>query len=176
MKKSTLIIASLALLSAGLLQAEEGALEAQQPDKPFQLAATLPAMKSGNPVQYLPGMPAASLAAAAALPQPLITDLTNFPTPFDSRKSGVEGTTVISYQLAKDAKVTVEIYDLLGLKVRGWDFAPGVNGGRQNANTLTWDGTNEAGQKVSKGGYLAEIVVEVPETTATVIRKIGVIH
>ena len=128
-----------------------------------------------NPVRLLPGM-ASPMSPASALPQLIITDLTNFPNPFDSRKGGLEGQTQISYQLVKDAKVSVEIYSLLGRKVRGWDLSPGVNGGRQGYNTLLWDGTNEAGQKVSKGGYLAEIVIESPETTVTAVRKIGVIH
>ena len=111
-----------------------------------------------------------------AFPQPMVSDLTNYPNPFDSRKSGMEGQTVIAYRLANDSKVTVEIYDLLGHKVRDWNLAAGVNGGRQGANSLTWDGTNGAGQKVSKGGYIAQLTLEAPETTVTVIRKIGVIH
>jgi hypothetical protein len=162
-RKSTLIILGLGLLSAGLLKAEPN-------------APVMPGTKNANPVQYLPGMSATGSGLSSALPQPLITDLTNFPNPFDSRKAGIEGTTVISYMLAKDAKVTITLYDLLGHKVREWDCPNGSNGARQGANAISWDGTNEANQKVSKGGYLAEIVVEAPETTATVIRKIGVIH
>lgn len=129
---------------------------------------------SSNPVALLPGM--SSPAPAQALPEPLITDLTNAPNPFDSRRAGLAGQTQISYQLIKNARVTLEIYSLLGTKVRGWDFGPGDNGGRQGVNAIRWDGTNERGQKVAKGGYLAEIVIETPETTVTAVRKIGIIH
>jgi hypothetical protein len=127
-----------------------------------------------NPVAFLPGM--SPHATNGGLPQPVISDLTNYPNPFDTRKAGLLGQTVIAYQLASDSKVSLEIYDLLGHKVRSWNFWAGVNGGRAGANTIIWDGTNEANQKVSKGGYLAEIVIETPETTVTVVRKIGVIH
>ena len=146
-RKSTLIMAALVILCAGTLRAE------------------------GNPVQYLPGM-----AASGGLPREIITDLTNYPNPFDSRKPGMEGQTLISYMLAKDAKVSVEVYGLLGHRVRSWEFTAGANGGRQGSNLITWDGTNDAGRKVSKGGYLAQIVIETPETTVTAVRKIGVIH
>jgi hypothetical protein len=125
-----------------------------------------------NPVSLLPGMP----HATQALPEPLITDLTNAPNPVDIRKPGFAGQTEISYQLAQDARVSVELYDLLGRKVRGWNFASGVNGGLRGANSFVWDGTNEHGRKVTKGGYLVEIVIETPQTTVTAVRKIGVIH
>ena len=102
--------------------------------------------------------------------------MTNYPNPFDSRKSGLEGETTIAYSLAQDSKVSMVLYDLLGYRVRGWAFHPGEMGAKLGSNQVLWDGTNEAGQKVSKGGYMAEIQVETPNTTATVIRKIGVIH
>ena len=56
------------------------------------------------------------------------------------------------------------------------DVSAGQSGGAAGQNAFMWDGTNEAGQKVSKGGYLAQIEIETPETFVTVIRKIGVIH
>jgi len=114
---------------------------------------------------------------ARALPVEIISEVTNYPNPFDSRKGGLEGQTIIAYQLVQDARVTVTMYTLLGSKVRTWDFHPTDNGGRQGINTVPWDGTNEAGQKVSKGGYIAQIeVTSADGTHTTVIRKIGVIH
>ena len=190
MKKATLIIAALSLLATGVLFAEDGlggtestnSVGAAQAPKspPLLLAQALPGMQVNpgmNPVNRLPGMSnPATVAPVAALPQPLISRLTNYPNPFDSRKSGLEGQTIISYELAQDAQVSMDMYDLLGHKVRIWDFAPGTSGGRQGVNTIYWDGTNAAGQKVSKGGYIAQIVIETSQTTVTVIRKIGVIH
>jgi len=60
-----------------------------------------------------------------------------------------------------------------------WNFPGGSPGGKQGANAVPaggWDGTNESGQKVSKGGYLAQIVASGAKGSSTVIRKIGVIH
>jgi hypothetical protein len=181
MKKATLIIVALTVLSAGSLRAEEGMVDEITPTHapapapqapPLLLASSLPGMTDRHPANHLPGMSPVS----RALPQPLITDLSNAPNPFDSRKGGLEGQTQISYQLVKDAKVSLEIYDLLGRKVRGWTFDPGASGGRTGANQVLWDGTDGSGRKVSKGGYLAEIVIETPEATVTAVRKIGVIH
>ncbi len=127
----------------------------------------------------LPGMrtPSAhSLSGVPVLPTPVITDVTNAPNPFDSRKGGAEGQTRILYTLAKDLPVRVTLYDLFGFRVRRWDFSAGQNGGRSGQNSITWDGTNDSGQKVSKGGYLAHIEIESSDTVVSVIRKIGVIH
>ena len=135
----------------------------------------------GNPLMRLPGMePAASplpaVSQEATLPEPIISDVSNAPNPFDSRKGGLDGQTRISYTLSQDLPVRITLYDLLGFRVRRWDFSAGQNGGRAGANAFFWDGTNEAGQKVAKGGYLAQIEIETSGTVATVIRKIGVIH
>lgn len=110
------------------------------------------------------------------LPREVITEVINAPNPFDSRKPGYEGQTQISYTLKDDARVHVKLYDLFGFRVRRWDFAAGENGGHAGSNYFFWDGTNETGQKVSKGGYLAQIEIETSGTIVAVIRKIGVIH
>ena len=134
-----------------------------------------------NPLMNLPGMQPQYHSQAlplnmSSLPQPLISDVTNMPNPFDSRKGGLEGQTQISYRLEQDCRVTVTLYDLFGLRVRRWEFAAAQNGGRAGANAFFWDGSSENNQKVSKGGYLAQIEIELPGTVVTVIRKIGVIH
>jgi len=160
MRKSTAIPLALFLLCPSL-HADEGA-------------------KDQNPLVLLPGMsplPRTTLpASSVSMPQEVISQVTNYPNPFDSRKPGLEGETAIAYSLAQDAKVSMVLYDLLGRRVREWSFPSGDMGGRLGSNQVLWDGTNETGQKVSKGGYIAEIQVETSSTTATVIRKIGVIH
>ncbi len=134
----------------------------------------------GNPLMKMPGMnpraPAPATSSLATLPREMISDVSNAPNPFDSRKGGLDGQTQISYVLAQDVPVRVTLYDLLGFRVRRWDFSAGQNGGKAGHNQFLWDGTNETGRKVSKGGYLAQIEIETPETVVTVIRKIGVIH
>jgi len=133
----------------------------------------------GNPLMMLPGMrvlPQTEHFSAEPLPKPLISDVINYPNPFDSRKAGMEGQTKVAYRLDQDVPVTVTLYDLLGMRVRRWQFSAGQNGGRQGTNTFNWDGTNESGRKVSKGGYIAQIEINLPGTAVSVIRKIGVIH
>src|SRR5258706_2783040 len=153
-------------------------LEALQ-EKPGSRQVAM-AFVPGNPLLELPGMKPLSIprlpSIADPLPAPLITDVSNAPNPFDSRKAGVEGQTQIMYTLANDVPVRVTLYDLLGFRVRRWDFLAGQNGGQSGMNHLFWDGTNENGRKDSKGGYLAQIEIETPDTVVTVIRKIGVIH
>jgi flagellar hook assembly protein FlgD len=120
-----------------------------------------------------------SATVDTGLPAEIITKVTNYPNPVDTRKGGLEGRTFISYLLASDADVDITVYDLLGYRVMHWNFQGGSLGGRQGANNVPnggWDGTNESGQKVSKGGYLAQIKVSGAKGSSTVIRKIGVIH
>jgi hypothetical protein len=124
----------------------------------------------------LGGTTQALCSMGASLPKAVIFDLSNAPNPFDSRKGGPEGQTRILYSLDRDVAVQVTLYDLLGFRVRQWDFQAGQEGGRQGQNQFSWDGTNERGQKVSKGGYIAHIEIETPEGFVTAIRKIGVIH
>jgi hypothetical protein len=113
------------------------------------------------------------------LPTEIISEVSNYPNPVDTRKGGLEGKTFITYLLASDADVDITVYDLLGYRVMHWHFNAGGQGGRQGPNTVPpngWDGTSESGQKVSKGGYLAQIKASGAAGSATVIRKIGIIH
>jgi len=111
-----------------------------------------------------------------ALPAPVVSNVMNAPNPFDSRQAGAYGQTQIFYTLASDSDIQIKLFDLLGHRVREWSFTAGSEGAKEGDNRLLWDGTNEAGQKVSKGGYLARIEVRSAQGYASVIRKIGVIH
>ncbi len=120
-----------------------------------------------------------SNGVCTGLPDQVISQVSNYPNPVDIRLGGEEGKTYIVYILNQDAEVTLTVYDLLGYKVREWTFKPGQEGGKKGANRVPpdgWDGTNEAGQKVSKGGYIAQIRVKSTKGVVTAIRKIGVIR
>lgn len=101
----------------------------------------------------------------------LIEGLSNYPNPFNSRTEN----TAIVYQLPQDLPVRVRIYDLFGFQVREYRFGPGEMGARTGQNTIPWDGTDETGQKVAKGGYVCQVTVE-GDRPVRGMRKIGVIH
>ena len=119
------------------------------------------------------GFVSLGIAAPTGFPEPLVSQFRNVPNPFDSR---LYSGTVLSYQLLQSASVELTIYDLVGYRVRTWHFSAGEPGGQSGLNSLTWDGTNEAGQKVAKGGYIARLQIDAPSGNLISIRKIGVIH
>ena len=119
---------------------------------------------------------AVSEAAATGLPPEVISNISNYPNPFDSRLGGEEGKTHITFILNQDADVTITLYDLLGYKVMEMSFSKGTPGGKQGPNDVTWEGKNELGDFVSRGGYIAHIKAVGDHGTKTAIRKIGVIH
>ena len=69
----------------------------------------------------------------------------NYPNPFG-------GETTLSFELPLEKRVTVRIYDVLGRVVTtlvdNERFAPGLR------HQVTWDGTNNAGERVASGMYV----------------------
>ncbi|MEK7389907.1 MAG: FlgD immunoglobulin-like domain containing protein, partial [Elusimicrobiota bacterium] len=114
--------------------------------------------------------------AATGITADILTGVSNYPNPFDSRKGGELGRTKITYTLNSDADVTITIYDALGYLVKTLTASPGTEGGKAGQNFVPWDGRNDAGALVAKGGYTARIKAKASSGSATVIRKIGVIH
>jgi hypothetical protein len=110
--------------------------------------------------------------AIQEIPKEVISAVSNYPNPFDSRKEN----TIITYILNQDADVTITIYDLLGHLVRTIECPKGTEGGKMFANSVTWDGKNDIGDEVARGGYICRIVVKSNEGIKQAIRKIGVLH
>lgn len=71
----------------------------------------------------------------------------NFPNPFNP-------STTIRFALPKEAPVTLEIYNILGMKIRTL-----ISGQSMNAafHTVVWDGKDDAGVGVPSGMYLYRI-------------------
>ncbi|MFH1259837.1 MAG: FlgD immunoglobulin-like domain containing protein, partial [Elusimicrobiota bacterium] len=103
------------------------------------------------------------------LPQAVISEVSNYPNPFDSRKT----ITKINFTLNQHSRVKIKVYDLFGYKVRELS----VEGNAGSNNNVEWDGTDDSGRKVSQGMYLVVIEVEGDDGgKGKVVRKVGVIH
>jgi len=74
----------------------------------------------------------------------------NYPNPFNP-------TTMITFGLPRQSTVTLEVYNILGMKVRTL-----IAGERMNAAkySYVWDGKDDAGMSVSSGVYLYRIQTE----------------
>jgi len=73
----------------------------------------------------------------------------NYPNPFNS-------TTTIKYQLPKDGRVSLEIYNLTGQKIRTLADEKLLAG----FYTASWDGTNSQGRTVVDGIYFYRITIK----------------
>ena len=95
-----------------------------------------------------------ALRAFLTASEPPVTQtklLANYPNPFNPE-------TWIPYQLAKEADVTIEIYNILGQRVRKIDlgFQPtGYYITKEKA--AYWDGRNETGERIASGVYFYHI-------------------
>lgn len=78
----------------------------------------------------------------------------NFPNPFSFTSSGLPSTS-ITYDLSTATQAKLEIYDMLGGKVKtliNQHHEPGTY-------TITWNGTNDAGEVVAGGTYMYILTV-----------------
>jgi flagellar hook assembly protein FlgD len=105
--------------------------------RPFRIGPVQP----GQPAVKTPGVATATLAINKfELEQ-------NYPNPFNP-------TTQIKFQLPKEVKVELKVFDLLGRTVRTL-----VNNKvyRPGSHSVTWDGKNNRGSKVASGMYVYRI-------------------
>ena len=70
----------------------------------------------------------------------------NYPNPFTS-------TTAIPYIINKQSGVSLKIFDILGREVKQLNIGEKLNGNY----TVSWDGTNDLGEKVSAGIYFYQL-------------------
>ncbi len=99
--------------------------------------------------------------------------VTNYPNPFHPG----EGPTTIAYKLDDNARVTIDIYSLMGKLVLSREFEQGAVGGVVGLNEFSWDGRNGEGNVVASGGYIVLIgAVRNGETINSMRRKVGVVR
>jgi flagellar hook assembly protein FlgD len=112
------------------------------------------------------------LGISAAIPVFAVPEIysivTNYPNPFDSRQ---ENTTIL-YILGADSAVKAKIYDLFGNMVKQYSEKMETAG----IKTIVWDGTDDNGSKVGKGGYICVIEIKNDGMKVMATRKIGVVH
>ena len=77
-----------------------------------------------------------------------LIDASNYPNPFNP-------TTTIKYNVPESGNVTVEIYNVLGQKVR--TLVSTIQ--RAGENSIIWDGTNNNGDVVASGVYFYKLTV-----------------
>jgi hypothetical protein len=86
-----------------------------------------------------PGVPTTSAGA--------LRTLQNHPNPFNPR-------TVVSFEVAREAEISLKIYDVAGRLVKvlesGRRVAPGLH-------QVSWNGTDDGGRSVASGVYLARV-------------------
>ena len=96
-------------------------------------------------------------------------DAHNYPNPFD-------GSTIITYQMTKTARVTIKIYDLAGDLIKtlceNETHAPGGDG----YDRVTWYGDDDGGSDAANGVYLCYIKVADGSKTFTKVIKIAVLR
>lgn len=107
-----------------------------------------------------------------ALPEENIVSFSSQPNPFDSRNQNA----TIMYYLTADADAVLKIFDLLGMLVKEYRFSNGENGAKRGWNRVNWNGENDVGRKVSKGGYICFLEVNIDGSRSKGIYKIGVVH
>lgn len=92
--------------------------------------------------------PATSVGSEQQIPSEFVLNQ-NYPNPFNP-------STMISYQLPAEGKVTVIVYDILGNVVKE------LYNGEANSgyNAVVWSAVNTAGTKVSSGMYLYRVTAQ----------------
>ncbi len=83
----------------------------------------------------------------------------NYPNPFGQNG---RATTFFNYNLEQASNVTIRIYTLLGELVKTYQFqATDPEGAAKNHdNEIFWNGTNENGQAVLNGVYVAVLITD----------------
>ncbi len=122
-------------------------------------------MKHINFLNYLLLIPFASsiLLLTASVASSSDIFLSNYPNPFDSRKTSTS--ILVKKSNQTDVGIAVKIFDLFGRPVKHLEFF---------GDTILWDGRDENGHYVAKGGYICVVSVDGGKIVA--LRKIGVIH
>ena len=102
---------------------------------------------------YLRGITVLEQLHAALIPQETVL-LPNYPNPFNPE-------TWIPYHLAKEADVTLTIYDTNGQPVRQFGLGHQAAGRYQNrSRAIYWNGKNEFGEQVASGVYFYHLSAE----------------
>jgi hypothetical protein len=101
-----------------------------------------------NAQNFWDNPPSTISVASVALPKKFGLDQ-NFPNPFNP-------STKIKYQIPKNGKISLEIFNLLGQKIRtlvDGEVNPGIY-------EILWDGKDKQGNSVASGIYIYQLKME----------------
>lgn len=94
--------------------------------------------------------------------------LSNYPNPFSPKKAS----TTIAFYVFDEAVVEAKIYDLMGRDVKTLSSGSFPSGEYK----IQWDGKNELGERVSRGGYILRLTIRYSSgKVENAVRKIGVL-
>ncbi len=99
----------------------------------------------GGALQYMELEASFSLPCTCSVKNDLtpIREIGNHPNPFNP-------STTISFNLAQESPVTIEVFNILGQKVKTLMNDMGIPG----TNSVVWNGTDDSGKNISSGIYL----------------------
>jgi flagellar hook assembly protein FlgD len=90
----------------------------------------------------------------------------NYPNPFTH-------STQFTYNLTQIAdEVKIKIFTVAGRLVRDIGYAPGFTG----FNTVSWDGTDENGDKLANGTYFYRLIARSGSEQVSVTNKVSIIR
>jgi len=84
----------------------------------------------------------------------IIGDILSYPVPF---KALGNDNLIISYNLNRDADVTVYVFDISGQVVLTRKFSEGQNGGHAGYNQFEWNGVTDFGNALGNGIYIVRV-------------------
>ncbi|MDZ7316354.1 MAG: T9SS type A sorting domain-containing protein [candidate division KSB1 bacterium] len=102
-----------------------------------------------NIITVRPGVAKKGYSEERPSPDQYILKLTNYPNPCNP-------VTTLSFEISKESKVELSIFNYLGEKVRSFQIGT-LGVGR---HSLQWDGNDEFGNNMPSGVYFAELNVE----------------
>jgi len=127
-----------------------------------------PSTDAGHTYWYRLALDGANGVAAYAGPVQVTTDLRGLRTALGTTTEAADGRVQLRYSLGVSGAVKLEIYDVMGRRLRVVEQSTKAVG----THLVTWDRTTEAGSRAARGVYLVKFTA--PQTSAA--SKVVLVH